>query len=103
MAGIKTIYWDSCIFLALLKGEEHKAGESALIRQIATEFDAGIVNLITSTITLVEVLESTLDQETKDRFRKMRIRPNFTFIDANHEVCKLAGEIKTTTGKIRCE
>ena len=68
MAGRRTVYWDACIFIAWLKGEErpNKADLDG-ITYLVEEWDEGRLTIVTSTITRIEVLDSTLtvDQATQ--------------------------------------
>jgi|GEM_PF-5245951 len=42
------IYWDSCVFYALIKAEEHREGELESVRRDQRAFDAGEIVLVTS-------------------------------------------------------
>lgn len=94
MDGIEFEYWDSCVFLALLQNETHRAGEMQYLEQQARKFDIGALAIVTSSIARIEVFEARLSDESKLKFRSMYTRSNFTFIDANVNVCQLASEIR---------
>jgi predicted nucleic acid-binding protein len=94
MAGTETEYWDSCVFLALLKGEPLREGESAYLEQQALRFDMGQLNLVTSSITLTEILACKLTPQQWQKFKAISAQSNFQFIDANARVCELASEIR---------
>jgi predicted nucleic acid-binding protein len=73
MSGTKTkiYYWDSCIYLAWIKGEDsHGRQYKEALRQIAHENFEGKNIIITSTITQIEVLDAKLTDEQKEQFRK---------------------------------
>lgn len=94
MSGIDIEYWDTCVFLALLKREEHRPGELQYLEEQALRFDMGVLALVTSSITLAEVLQSKQTPEQWNRVSKIFARANFQFVDANHRVCELASEIR---------
>lgn len=94
MAGIDIEYWDSCVFLALLKRESHRLGEPEYLQEQARKFDIGTLGIVTSSIALTEILESSLTAEQSAALKQMFVRSNFQFIDANFKVCELASEIR---------
>jgi len=65
-------YWDACIYLAWLKREVESHGEDCIkaIEQMAADNFQKKNMIITSTITFVEVLESSLTEEQERRFRQ---------------------------------
>lgn len=96
MAGSKIEYWDSCIFLALLKREtNHEPGELAYLEQQARRFDSGELFLATSTIAITEILAAGFDEAQNARIKAMYQRSNFVFIDASRRVCELASSIRS--------
>ena len=94
MSGTETEYWDTCVFLALIKGETLPHGEESYLEQQALRFDIGQLNLVTSAITITEILACKLTKEQRDRLRDLSTRKNFQYIDANPSVCELASEIR---------
>lgn len=75
MNGTETprkIYWDACIYLAWLKGEETEHGKVCIdaIRDVAHENFERKAVIVTSTITFIEVLSSHLTQDQERLFRK---------------------------------
>jgi len=68
----KIIYWDACVYLAWLKAEEAAHGKDCIdaIRQIAKENFERTAVIITSTITFVEVLSASLDDDQERQFRR---------------------------------
>jgi hypothetical protein len=64
------IYWDSSIFFAWLKGEQHKPGELEEIRRQARAFDAGNLDIYTSSITMIEICDAKLTPSQRDGFDK---------------------------------
>lgn len=95
MAGKLIIYWDSCAFIAYLKGESVH-GEDALhaLSSHATAFDRGEIILVTSTVGLAEVRCGKLSDEAQGRFDEMCARRNFRIQDMNEVVADLASRIR---------
>jgi len=89
------IYWDSCVFYAFLKAEEHRKGELNSIKQAQREFDIGKIVLVTSTITLAEVLPSKLTDEQKQLFESISRRSNFSWVDVSLPVANLAVNLRS--------
>lgn len=88
------VYWDSCIFIAFLKGENHGDSATEAIRIQAAEFDANKIVLATSTVGIMEVLSMELTDEVKDKFEKMIRRSNFVIIEANEFVARKAAVLR---------
>lgn len=95
MAGIEFEYWDACVFLALLKGEIHRQGELEYLVGQAEKFDRGRLCIITSTISVTEILDAKFSPDQIRRIKEMYSRSNFQFIDANLKICELASEIRS--------
>ena len=94
MSGIDIEYWDTCVFLALIKGEHHRPGELQHLEEQALRFDAGALGITTSAITVAEMMQSKQTPQQWERWNKIYSRANFQFIDANYQVCGLASEIR---------
>lgn len=90
----EAVYWDSCIFYAHLKEEEHRAGELGAIKKQVAEFDAGNLIIATSAITITEVMPSKLTDEQVDLFMQMQERSNFVFIETNQPIAQLAVKLR---------
>lgn len=94
MSGIEIQYWDTCVFLALFKREEHRPGELQYLEEQALRFDMGVLGIVTSSITVAEIMQSKQTAEQWERWNKIYSRSNFQFVDANYRVCGLASEIR---------
>ena len=66
----RVLYWDTCIYLAWLKGEDNGASVNEGIKEAVDENWDGKLLIVTSTITLIEVLESSLTDEQEVRFQQ---------------------------------
>lgn len=62
------IYWDSCIFLALIKGEKLTPDIDAAISDAAEAADEGKLTIVTSVLTRAEVLDAKWTKAEADRF-----------------------------------
>ncbi len=61
MAGGEPIYyWDTCLFLAWIKDEERPTGEMDGVREIIDRFKRREVKIVTSVVTIVEVLSGRI-------------------------------------------
>lgn len=96
MAGkTRTIYWDTSIFLAWFNGEAtHGVNVTAGMREHRELFNQKRLNLATSAITLIEILDAKLNEETRGNFFAMRGRENFKLFSADSKVCWRASEIR---------
>jgi predicted nucleic acid-binding protein len=56
----RRIYWDACIFLSFVNGEK---GRSEVIQQLLDEAAAGEFELVTSTVSIVEVAFGKAEQD----------------------------------------
>lgn len=88
------VYWDSCIFIAFLKAENHGAAATEAIRIQAAEFDSNKILLATSTVGVMEVLSINLTDEAKVKFEKMIRRSNFILVETNEFVARKAAVLR---------
>ena len=95
MTGTEIEYWDTCVFLALLKNEMHRPGEAQYVSDQARKFDIGALSIVTSTLTVTEILDSKMSVIQIARLKEIFGKNNFQFIDANFRVCELASEIRS--------
>ncbi|WP_461516096.1 type II toxin-antitoxin system VapC family toxin [Porticoccus sp.] len=97
MSGVSTelVYWDTCIFYAMLKNEEHGEGILDGIRQDYAAFKAGRLRIITSTITIAEVAAGNFEKhEDFERFKSLRFANGFEFVPPIVPVMELASVLK---------
>jgi predicted nucleic acid-binding protein len=71
----KLFYWDACLFLAWLKDEERKTGEMDGVRDIIQRMKRRDVKVMTSVLTIVEVLAAKIpvgvDTPFKDLLKRV--------------------------------
>ena len=97
------VYWDTCIFYALLKEERHRQGELSAIKRQAGLFDDGNLFVITSAITLTEIKPSKLEDSARTQFKGMQKRSNFVWVDTNVRVAELANDLREQYTKQNAE
>jgi predicted nucleic acid-binding protein len=96
MAGSRdrTIYWDTNIFLAWLKGEANTPEEIAGMREHRDLVVRREARLATSIITVTEILQSTLKVAARDKLLALTGHRNFRYVEVNPGVAWLAHEIR---------
>ncbi len=94
MAGTDPLYyWDTCIFLAWLKDEERKAGEMAGVREVIEKNRKREVRLMTSVLTLTEVLASKIPVGLENLYKGLIMR-RVNRIGMDIKVAQLAHDIR---------
>ncbi|MGA7563276.1 MAG: type II toxin-antitoxin system VapC family toxin [Desulfobaccales bacterium] len=92
MDKTKRIYWDSCIFIALIADEKRNPGETSGISDVVQEVDANKITLVTSVISRVEVLRDLgID---RDKYINVLKRPNIQETEVNKTIAQMAGDIR---------
>ena len=95
MTGNNIIYWDSCIFLSYLKGENRPDPLDMLgVEELVQLIDDEDVDLVTSTISLTEVLASTLPPDAKGKFNSLFGRRNIHLVEVSKEIALIAHELR---------
>jgi predicted nucleic acid-binding protein len=92
---IRLIYWDSCVFFAYIK-QETCWSEDVMkgIDQIIEQAYAGQVAIVTSAITIAEVLQSNMKSEDKERYQKTFSHPNLQVMDVDRRISSKAAVIR---------
>jgi predicted nucleic acid-binding protein len=99
MAGINPplYYWDTCLFLAWLKDETRKSGEMDGVRDIIQRMKRRDVKLMTSVLTIVEVLETKIPVGIDSAFKDLLKRMNRQSVDIR--VAALASDLRNHYAK----
>lgn len=90
-------YWDACIFIAWITDEKvppRQPGEMEGLAEIVDEVDRGQSTLVTSAITLTEVLESTLTTDQRQQFELAMKRPSTVVMNVDTRVGQLSSDIR---------
>lgn len=94
--GRRLIYWDACIFLCWIKDEpQPEPIKKGIAQTLENAYKKELV-IVTSTVTLVEVLQSNLTADQKQRYREVFHHPNLQLIDLDRRVAGEAGIIRET-------
>lgn len=92
--GKPKYYWDSTLFLALLKDEKRKAGEMEGLAEIVWMADHEQATVVTSVTTKGEVLQSTLPPDARHAFDQVFRRTSVVMVDLTERIADLVGEIR---------
>ena len=92
--GRPLYYWDACIMLAWLQQEKREPGQLAGVNYIAGLVTAGRAALVTSELSKVEILESSLPQETTEQLTKLFQRKNIRTWNVDPRITRIAHEIR---------
>jgi predicted nucleic acid-binding protein len=85
-------YWDTCLFLAWIKDEERPTGEMAGVREIVSRVKRREVVLMTSVLTLTEVLQSRIPAGMNTLFTGLLRRFEVKGIDI--KIARLAHDLR---------
>ena len=90
------VYLDSCIFIAHLNNEDRQDPNDRFgIDEIVNQFDLGQIEIVTSTLTITEVMRTKIPQEQLKRFRSLFSRRNFHLVDVTREIAEVSEEIRS--------
>lgn len=89
------VYWDSCVFLALLKGEP---GRRNVCQALAETAEAGELTIVTSSATLIEVITlgeklNALTEETEVTIRQFFLNEWIEVVQLDRLVGELARDL----------
>ena len=92
--GKPIIYWDTCVILAWIKNESRPNNEMDGVNEVARQIHNNEVILLTSAFTDIEVLQSTLNDDARDKFDKLFKRKNCQKAAIDHRITALSSEIR---------
>ena len=90
----KLFYWDACIFLAWLKNEKRPAGEMDGLTDLVDEVQKKNFHVITSVISITEILPERTGNDVAANFKKLFQRTNFRMIAVDERIATKASEIR---------
>lgn len=93
-AGKPIIYWDTCVFLAWIKDEDRPNNEMMGVNDVAMKISKDHVILLTSEITMSEILEATLTDEAKAKLADIFKRRNCQRASIDNKIVQLCSEIR---------
>jgi predicted nucleic acid-binding protein len=85
-------YWDTCLFLALLKDEQRNSGEMDGVREVIDRSKKRDCIIMTSVLTNVEILQSTIPAGVGTMYHGLMKR--LTRIGIDTKVAQLAHDIR---------
>lgn len=94
MLPTRTIYWDSCIFIAWLKDEKRQNHEMDGVYECINDVESGRTRLITSVITRLEVYESDLLPVVRARYNSFLQRRTVHLLDQDLRISDLGRKIR---------
>ena len=90
----RTFYWDTCIFLAILKGEKRAPGEMEGARAVITSVERGDAALLTSVITRAEILEGKIPASAIGMLDDWFKKPNVQRSDVTQSISDMAHDLR---------
>lgn len=93
-SGRPVLYWDTSVLLAWIKNEARAKREMDGVNDIAQAIHNNHFTLLTSVITETEVLESTLTDEAKAKFRDLFKRRNCQMVNLDQRITRLSSQIR---------
>jgi predicted nucleic acid-binding protein len=90
----RTIYWDSCVFIAWLYNERLEPGVMEGIEEMVRDVNAGRVVLFTSVMMKTEVLDSPLSPKAREMLSAVFKRSNVSLISQDERVADLSRDIR---------
>ncbi|SRR6266446_721439 len=93
-SGKPVLYWDTSVLLAWIKNESRPNKEMDGVSDVAQSIHKNHYILLTSVITDTEILESTLSDDAKAKFRDLFKRKNCQMAAADQRITRLSSEIR---------
>jgi predicted nucleic acid-binding protein len=88
-------YWDSNVFIAWLTGEQRAdPTENWGLQKAVGEFMADESNIVTSTITRVEVFDTDLSDANKALFNKFLLNGKIAVVAPDSRICRRAHDLR---------
>jgi len=95
MRGIRDpYYWDTCLFIAWLSDEIRPSGDMDGVREIIEMTKRRDVAVVTSALTLAEVLPSKFPAGVFNLFDDLLKRTTFRIISMDRKIARLAGDLR---------
>jgi len=92
----RLVYWDACIFIAHLKNEQRAVEEVDAVGEQFRRLDDGEIVVVTSTLTLTEVLECDIPAENRAKLETLKQMPDRLKLDqVSMPIAELAHDIRS--------
>lgn len=93
---LQTQYWDAGVFCSFFNASFEPA-RAAIVRELLKEAEAGGIKIVTSTVSLVEVLkvdwQHPLTKASEDKIAAFFEKPYISLIGADRLICEIAGQL----------
>lgn len=91
----RVLYWDTCIFINWVKGEENQPDEVQKgIEQLIDKAYDDSITIMTSVLVLTEMMECDLTPEQAAKLENTFKLKSFPMVNIDDRVCRLAAEIR---------
>jgi len=89
------IYWDTCVFISYITGQNRTPLEISAMDYIVSEIEANKAILVTSVVTIVETLYDLYEEAHRTKFTDLFDRPNVRKIEVTYPIAYKANEIRS--------
>jgi predicted nucleic acid-binding protein len=94
MPGERKIYWDSCVYIGHLKGEDRGAVEAEAIQETLRLIKRRQIVLVASVLVITEVLQCHLPAGVDRQFEDIFYLDNISKVVIDSNIAKLAHDIR---------
>lgn len=94
MGELKTLYWDSCVFIAWLTSEPRDESELIGLKSCVDAIDRKTHNLATSALSSLEILEAKMPAGAEQQFQLFLSKSNIEVLPVDEDVVRLARKIR---------
>jgi predicted nucleic acid-binding protein len=95
MRGTKdSYYWDTCLFVSWLADEQRPSGEMDGVREVISRVKKRDASLVTSALTLAEVLPSKYPTGVYNLFDDLLKRTTIRVVSVDRKIAKMAGDLR---------
>lgn len=91
---MEKVYFDSCIFIDWLDATSPSDRVSA-VQSLLDKWKAKKLEICTSSVTMIEVLQSSNNPTQFDKFKQLRGSEGITWLECNRRVAEWASEVRT--------
>lgn len=90
----RLVYWDSCLFIAWLTGEQRRQVEIDGLREAVEHAKRGTVTIVISAAFEIEVLDATLSNDARTALTRFLRQGNVEVIGMEPPIIRLASAIR---------
>lgn len=94
--GRPVVYWDACVFILHLTNNQRDPVKAELVREQVRKLDDGEIIVVTSVLTLTEVLECTIPPENRLRLETLKQMPDrLAIVQVSMPIAEAAHDIRS--------